>query len=112
MENGFSIVNLEDAAGVDEYDDARSVNTMPSNFGSFILSHSKSLMNEVINQIDGFSNYSIYYTDTDPLYIHKKHWSSLSDNGFFGKSFGLGKNGYGNSGVFYAWFLAPKITLL
>ena len=30
-------------------------------------------------------------------------------NGFVGKSFDLGKNDYGNSGIFYAWFLAPKI---
>ena len=82
---------------------------MPSHFGSYILSHSKRLMNYVIDQVNGFYNNTIYYTDTDSGYIHKKHWSTLVDKGFVGKSLGLGKNDYGNSGIFYAWFLAPKI---
>ena len=56
-----------------------------------------------------FYKSSFYYTDTDSLYIHKKHWSDLVDNGFVGKSLGSGKNENGNSGIFYAWFLAPKI---
>ena len=42
-------------------------------------------------------------------YMHKKYWSDLVDNGFVGKNLGLGKNDYVNSGIFYAWFLAPKI---
>ena len=39
----------------------------------------------------------------------KKHWSTLVEKGFVGKSLGLGKNDYGDSGIFYAWFLSPKI---
>ena len=109
LKNGNLIVKLEDDEGVDDYDKAKSINTMPSHFGSFILSHSKRLMNNVIKQIDGFYNNNIYYTDTDSLYIHKKYWSVLDDSEFVGKSLGLGKNDYGNSGIFYAWFLAPKI---
>ena len=109
LKNGNFIVKLEDDEGVDDYDKAKSVNTMPSHFGSNILSHSKRLMNDVIKQIDGFYNNSIYYTDTDSLYIHKKYWSNLVDKGYVGKSLGLGKNDYGNSGISYAWFLAPKI---
>ena len=109
LKNNNFIVKLEDDEGVDDYDKAKSVNTMPSHFGSNILSHSKSLMNNVLNQIDGFYNNNIYYIDTDSLYIHKKHWSDLVDNGFVGKSIGLGKNDSGNSGIFYAWFPAPKI---
>ena len=35
--------------------------------------------------------------------------STLVDNGFVGKSVGLGRNDYENSGMFFAWFLAPKI---
>ena len=109
LKNGNLIVKLEDDEGVDDFDKAKSINTMPSHFGSYILSHSKRLMNSVIKQIDGFYNNNIYYTDTDSLYIHKKHWSTLVEKGFVGKSLGLGKNDYGNSGIFYAWFLAPKI---
>ena len=33
----------------------------------------------------------------------------MVDNGFVGKSLGLGENDYGNSGIFYSWFLAAKI---
>ena len=109
MRNGNLIVKLEDAEGVNDYDKAKSINTMPSHFGSCILSHSKRLMNEVINKIVGFYNNSFYYGDTDSVYIHKKYWSSLVDNGFVGKTHGMGKNDYSNSGIFYAWFLAPKI---
>ena len=41
----------------------------------------------------------------------KKHWSTLVKKGFVGISLGLGKNNYGNSGILYAWFLAPKINV-
>ena len=109
LKNGNLIVKLEDDEGIDDFDKAKSINTKPSQFGSEILSHSKRLMNDVINQIDGFYNNNIYYTDTDSLYIHKKYWSTLVEKGFVGKSLGLGKNDYGDSGIFYAWFLAPKI---
>ena len=109
LKNNNFILKLEDDEGVDDFDKAKSVNTMPSHFGSNILSHSKRLMNNVINQLDGLYNNNIYYTDTDSLYIHKKYWSDLIEKGFVGKSLGLGKNNYSNSGIFYAWFLAPKI---
>ena len=109
LKNGNFIVKLEDDEGVDDYDKAKSINTMPSHFGSYILSHSKRLMNDVFREIDGFYSNNIYYGDTDSGYIHKKHWSTLVEKGFVGKSLGLGKNDYGDSGIFYAWFLAPKI---
>ena len=109
MKNGNIIVKLEDDEGVADYDKAKSKITLPSQFDSFILSLSKRPMNDVIRQIGGFYNNSNYYTDTDSLYIHKNYWSSLVDNGFTGKSLGLGKSDYGNSGIFFAWFLAPKI---
>ena len=83
---------------------------MPFHFGSYNLSHSKRLMNNVKKQIGDFHNYSVSYTDTDSFYIHTKYWCSSNDNGFVGKPLELGKKDYGNSGVFYAWFLAPKIN--
>ena len=82
---------------------------MPSHFGSCNLPHSKRLMNGVIEQKGGFYDNSFYYTDTDSLYIHRKYWSDMVDNGFFGESLGLGKNDCGYSGIIFAWFLAPKI---
>ena len=81
----------------------------PSHFGSYFLSHSRRLMNDVINQLGRFYNNSIYYGDTDSLYIHKQYWSDLVDNGIVGKALGLGKNDYGQSGILYGWFRAPKI---
>ena len=72
LKNGNFIVKLEDVEGVDDYDKAKSVNKMPPQFGSSMLSHSKGLMNEVINQSVGFYNISSYYGDLDSLYIHKK----------------------------------------
>ena len=54
LEKGNLLVKLEDHEGVDDYDKAKSVNTMPSHFGSCILSHSKRLKNDVIKQIGGF----------------------------------------------------------
>ena len=66
-------------------------------------------MDDLIKQIGGFYNNVNYYTVTDSLYIHKKYWSDLVDNGFVGKILGLSENGYGNLGIFCAWFLAAKI---
>ena len=66
------MVKLEDDEGVDDFDKVISVLAMPSHFGSYILSHSKSLMNDVLKQKVGFHNKSLYYTDTDSLYKHKK----------------------------------------
>ena len=109
MKNGKLIVKLEDDEGVHDYDKAKSANTMPYHYGSFIFSHSKTLINDVIKQIGGFYNNSIYYGDTDNVYIHTNYWSPVVEKGFVGKSVGLGKNDYGNSGIFYTWFLAPKI---
>ena len=71
LKNGNIIVKLQDDGGIDYFDKAKSVNTMPSHFGSSILSQSKRLMNDGIWQIGGFYNITIYYTDTDSLYIHK-----------------------------------------
>ena len=66
-------------------------------------------MIEVFCVKDGFHCILTYYGDTDSGYIHKKYRSTLVDKGFVGKSIGLGKNDYGNSGIFYAWFRASKI---
>ena len=60
LKNGNLIVKLEDNEGVYDYDNGKSVNTMPSHFGSYILSHSKRLMDDVIKQIGGFYSISIY----------------------------------------------------
>ena len=90
LRNGNLLVKLEDDEANGENDKAKSSNTVPSRFGSFIPSHSKGLMNDDIKQIGGFYNNSIYYTDTDSLYIHKKYGFCLVDNGLSGKISWLG----------------------
>ena len=112
LQNGNLIVKLEEDGGVDDYDKVKSINTMPSHFGSYILSHCKRLMNDVFREIDGFCSNNIYYGDTDSGYIHKKHWSTLVEKEFVGKSLGLGKNDYGDSGIFYAWFFSSENKIL
>ena len=47
LKNGNLMVKLQSDEGVDDYDKAKSVNTTPFHFGSFILSHSKRIMNDV-----------------------------------------------------------------
>ena len=91
LKNGNFLVKLENDEGVDDYDKSKSVNTVASYFGSFVLLHSKRLMNEGINQKGRFYINSIYYGDTDSVYIHKKCWSNLVDDGFVGKTLRLGK---------------------
>ena len=91
LKNGNLIVQLENDEGLDDYDQAKSINTMPSQFGSYFLSQSKK-MNEVNIQIGGLYNNSIYYGGIDSMYIYKKYSSDSVINGFDVKTLGLGKN--------------------
>ena len=109
LKSGNLIVKIEDGESADVYDKAKWVQTLSSHFGSKILSNSKRLKNDVIKQKGASYKISVYYNDTDSPYRNKKYWSDLIDNGFVGKSLDLGKNYYGDSGLFYAWFLTPKI---
>ena len=68
--NGNYIVELKKDGGLDGDNDVK--NTLPSHLGAFILSNSKRNMNNFIRGINGFYNKSIYYGDTDSLYIEKK----------------------------------------
>ena len=69
-------------------------------------------MNDNIRQIDGFYINSIYYTDTDSLYVHKKQWSTLVDKGFVGKSLEQDKNDYGNSRKFLCLVFGTRDQVL
>ena len=82
---------------------------MPSQLGAFILSNSKRVPNNFSRPIDGFRNKNIYYQETDSLYIEKKHWEKLDKFGLVGNDLCQDKNDYGDGGIFYSLFLAPKI---
>ena len=60
LKNGNFIVKIEYDKGVNDYDKAKSINTVPSHFGSYFLPHSKRFMDDVIKQIGGFYNNNIY----------------------------------------------------
>ena len=92
LKNDNLLVKLEDDLSADDYDEAKLVIRVPSRFGSYILPHSRRMMNDVIDQIAGFFSNSIDYTDTDSLHKHKKNWSDLVDNGFIGETLGLCEN--------------------
>ena len=66
-------------------------------------------MNNFIHAIDGFYSNDVYYTDTDSLYIENKHWDKLKEKNLVDKNLLQGKNDYGDGGIFYGLFLAPKI---
>ena len=48
------MVKLQDHDGVDDEGYSNKINSQPFHLGSFIISHSKRLMNDVIIAIDGF----------------------------------------------------------
>ena len=107
LPNGNYIVKLKKDDGLEEVNDVK--NTLPSHLGAFILSNIKRIMNNFIRGINGFYDNSIYYGDTDSLYIEKKHWDVLDKAKLVGKNLCQAKNDYKTGGIFYALFLAPKI---
>ena len=107
LPNGNYIVKLKMDDRLDCDNDVK--NTLPSHLGAFILSNSKRFMNNFIREINGFYNNSIYYGDTDSLYIEKNYWDVLFKANLVGKILCQGKNDYETVGIFYGLFLAPKI---
>ena len=82
----------------------------PSHLGSFILAHSKRIMNNFIHVIDGFYKPEIYYTDTDSLYISNENWDKLFKADLTSENeYCKGKNDYNDGGIIFGLYLAPKI---
>ena len=76
---------------------------------AFILGKSRRIMNEFIREINGFYNNSIYYGDTDSLYLEKNYWDVLKKAKLVGERLCHGKKDYKTGGIFYGLQLAPKI---
>ncbi|ESO97163.1 hypothetical protein LOTGIDRAFT_174549 [Lottia gigantea] len=88
----------------------KSTRLTPSHLGSFVLSHSKKIMNNFIHVIDGFYKPEIYYTDTDSLYISSSNWDKLNEAGLVSENdYCKGKNDYGDGGIIYGLYLTPKV---
>ena len=101
------IVKMIDNTGSEH--EVKKLNTMPLHLGAFVISSSKSIMNNFIHAITGFYTSDVYYTDTDSFYIENKHWDKLDKAGLVGKALIQGKTDYKDGGIFYGLFLAPKI---
>ncbi|ESO92183.1 hypothetical protein LOTGIDRAFT_162839 [Lottia gigantea] len=92
-----------------EFISPKSTRLTPSHLGSFVLSHSKKIMNNFIRVIDGFYKPEIYYTDTDSLYISSSNWDKLNEAGLVSENdYCKGKNDYGDGGIIFGLYLAPK----
>ncbi|ESP05598.1 hypothetical protein LOTGIDRAFT_152455 [Lottia gigantea] len=62
------------------------------------------------NRIDGFYKPEIYYTDTDSLYISSSNWDKLNEAGLVSENENSkGKNDYGDGGIIFGLYLAPKV---
>jgi hypothetical protein len=82
---------------------------VPHHLGSYILSHSRRIMNNFILAIDGFKKPNIAYSDTDSIYIKKSLYDELNRLGHVGGDLCKGKNDYNSGGIVYGLYLAPKI---
>lgn len=71
---------------------ASNQQSFPTLIGSFILAHSRKIMNNFIHAINGFNQSKVFYTDTDSLFIKKWDLNILKEKGYFGKGLGQGKN--------------------
>ena len=69
-------------------------------------------MNNFIRGINGFYIISIYYGDTDSMYIEKKYWDVLDKANLVAEKFCQDKNDYKTGGIFYGLFLALKIKFV
>ena len=63
-------------------------------------------MNSFIRELNGFYNNSLYYGDTESLYIEKKYWDVLDSAKLFGKNLCQGKNDYESGGIFFRFILS------
>ena len=82
---------------------------VPIHLGSFILSHSRRIMNNFLLEIDAYKKPIEYYKDTDSTYISKIYYNQLDKAKHVGSNLGQGKNDYGNGGIIFGLYEAPKV---
>ena len=107
LPKGNYIVKMKKDDGLD--DDCDIISTVPVVLEAFILGNRKRILNNFIREINEFYNNSLYYGDTDSLYLEKKYWDVLDKATLVGEELCEGKNDYQSGGIFYGIFLASKI---
>ena len=105
--NGNYIVKMKKDDGLD--DDCDIKNTLPAHLGALILSNIKRVLINSSGEKNGFYKNSIYYGDTDSLYIEKFFWDVLDKANLFGEKLCRSKNDYKTGGIFCGLILASEI---
>ena len=90
-------------------DECDNKKTLHAVLGAFILSKSKQNMNNLMREINGFYINSVYYGDTDSLYIKKNYWDVLDQANIVREELCQNIKDYKTSGIFDCLFLPPKI---
>ena len=70
-----------------DVDDCHIEKTLRDLLGALILSNNKRIMSNFSSEINGFYHNSIYYGDTDSMYIEKKYWDVLDEANLVGKNY-------------------------
>ena len=109
LKNGNIMVKRKNREYIDDGGVLKKVNSQPCHLGSFILSQSKRLMNDVILGLGGFKNHEIYYRVNNSVNIHNDDYEILKTKSLFGKEHFQSKNDDRKGGILYGIFLAPKI---
>ena len=108
LTNGNIMVTTKLNEGFEDEGISKKVNSQPSHSGLYNISHSKSLINDVILAFDGFKTKKIYYGNYDGMYIHSYDYEILKTKSLIGKNLYQSKNDNGNGGILYGLILAPK----
>ena len=87
-------------------DDCDIKNTLLAVLGAFILGNMRRIMNNFIREINRFYTNSIYYGDTESLYVEKKYWDVLYKTNIVGEDLCQVKNDYKSGGIFYGLSLS------
>ena len=98
LPNGKFIIEMKKYDGLD--DDCDIKKTLTAVLGAFNFSNIQRIMNTFIGEINGFYKNSIYYRDTDNLYIEKKYWDVLDRANLVGEGLCQGKIDYKTVGIF------------
>jgi hypothetical protein len=118
LKSGKYVVQRKQDIGVDvtksQYKQQKTVNNqtreVPNHLGSYILAHSKRLMNDILETINAYKSPTLYYTDTDSTYIMNSDYKKLVEAKLVGNDLFQGKNDIDDDGkILYGMFIAPKI---
>ena len=93
------MVGIKNREGADDGVISKGNFSQPLQLGSYISSHSKRILNDVIVTINRFENNKIYYGDTDSIHTHNDDYEILKTKKLMGKELYQSKNDHGKGGI-------------